>query len=351
MPYRVIQWSTGNVGAYAARGIIGHPDLELVGLWVHSDAKVGKDAGELAGIAPAGVAATNDADALLALEADCVCYTATGDLRPHEAVADIMRILRSGKNVVSSSLVPMIYPPSAPAEMRDPIEAACKEGGTSFFTSGIDPGFANSLFALFLSGVCERIESVRVQEILNYATYDEPATLFTTMGFGQKMDTTPILLVPGVLTLAWGGVLGMIAERLGIELDGIEEWYEKRPAERDLQIASGTIEQGTMAGLRFEVRGMRNGEAVVVVEHVTRMANDMSPDWPPMPGKGGYIVQIKGSPDITCTLQLEGDGGDENSGGLIATAMRLVNAIPAVCTAPPGVLSDADLPLVAGRSL
>ena len=350
MATRVIQWSTGNVGRFATRGIINHPDLELVGLWVHSEDKVGRDAGEIAGVGPVGVAATNDADDLLALGADVVCYTATGDLRPDEAVADICRILRSGSNVVSSSLVPMIYPPSAPAEMRDPIEAACAEGGTSFFTSGIDPGFANDLLPLFLTGVCERIDAVRVQEILNYATYDEPTTLFTTMGFGGKMDETPILLAPGVLTLAWGGVVTMIADTLGFELDDIQEWYEKRPADRDLRIASGTIEEGTMAGLRFELRGMVGGEPKVVVEHVTRMAADMCPDWPEQPGKGGYVVQITGSPDIRCTLQIEGDDGDENNGGLLVTAMRLLNAIPAVVAAPPGVLSDVDLPLVTGRA-
>ncbi len=351
MPYRVIQWSTGNVGRFATRGIINHPDLTLVGLWVHSEEKVGKDAGDLAGVEAVGVAATDDADALLALDADCVSYTATGDLRPHEAVEDIVKILRSGKNVVSSSLVPMIFPPSAPAEMRDPIEAACRDGGVSFFTSGIDPGFANSLYALFLSGICERIDRIRVQEILNYATYDEPTTVFTTMGFGQPMDQTPILLAPGVLTLAWGGVLHLIADGLGIALDDIEEWYEKRPAEETTEIASGKIEAGTMAGLRFEVRGMVGGEPKVIVEHITRMHDEMCPDWPEQPGRGGYVVSIEGSPDITATLQMTGDGGDENAGGLLVTAMRLLNAIPAVCAAPPGVLSDKDLPLVTGRAL
>jgi 4-hydroxy-tetrahydrodipicolinate reductase len=351
MAYRVIQWSTGNVGALAARGIINHPDLELAGLWVHSPDKVGKDAGVLAGVGPVGVTATNDADALLALDADCVCYTATGDLRPHEAVADITAILRSGKNVVASSLVPMIYPDAAPAEMRDPIAAACIEGEVSFFTSGIDPGFANTVLPLVLSGACERIDQIRIQEILNYATYDEPTTLFTTMGFGQKMDETPILLAPGVLTLAWGGVLHLLASTMGTDLTDIEEWYDKRPAPRDLQIASGTIEEGTMAGLRFEVRGRVRGETRIVIEHVTRMADDMCSDWPASPGKGGYVVQITGSPNITCTLQMEDGGGDENAAGLLVTAMRLLNAIPAVCAAPPGLLSDADLPVVAGRGL
>jgi len=133
MRYRVIQWSTGNVGRFALRAILGHPELELVGLWV-SGAKAGKDAGELCGARHCGVRATRDADALLALDADCVCYTATADLRPFEAIEDVCRILASGKNVVSSSIVPLVHPQSFFAETREKLEAACREGRSSFWT-------------------------------------------------------------------------------------------------------------------------------------------------------------------------------------------------------------------------
>src|SRR5688572_12715794 len=121
MTYRVVQWSTGNVGRYALRGIINHPDLELAGLWVHSDDKVGRDAGELAGVGPVGVAATNDVDALLALKPDCVCYTATADQRPTEALEDLTRILRAGVNIVSSSMVMLVYPHNADDWVREPL--------------------------------------------------------------------------------------------------------------------------------------------------------------------------------------------------------------------------------------
>ena len=352
MAYRVIQWSTGNVGRYALRGIIGHPDLELAGVWVSSDAKSGKDAAELCGLdAPTGVRATTDSDALLALDADVVSYNATGDLRPHEVVADLERILRSGKNVVSTSLVPLVYPPSAPDAMRDPLEDACREGGVSCFTSGIDPGFANDLLPLVATMGSERIDAIRIQEILNYATYDQPQVLFETMGFAHPLDHTPILLVPGVLTLAWGGAVHAIAAGLGVEIDGIEEWYEKREAPDTFEVPSGKVEAGTMAGLRFEVRGMVRGEARIVVEHITRLRNDIAPEWPPLPGKGGYKVIVDGSPRVTITLEMEGDGGDENSGGLIVTAMRCINAIPFVVDAPPGLLSTLDLPFTPGRGL
>jgi len=352
MAYRVIQWSTGNVGRYALRGIIGHPEMELAGLWVSSDAKAGRDAAELCGLEePTGVLATTDADALLSLDADAVCYTATGDLRPVEAIGDMAKILSTGKNVVSSSLVPLVHPSGALSDFTAPLEEACTKGGSSFFTSGIDPGFANDVLPLLMTGVAERIESVRVQEVLNYATYDQPEVLFETMGFGKPMDHVPILLVPGVLTLAWGGTVRLLADGLGVKLDEIKETFERREATDTFTTKPGTVEKGTMAGLRFEVQGVAGGRTPIVIEHVTRMHDDIAPDWPAPPGKGGYRVIIEGSPRMVCEFMLEGDGGDENSGGLIVTAMRLVNAIPAVCAARPGILSPLDLPLVTGRGL
>jgi 2,4-diaminopentanoate dehydrogenase len=352
MPYRVIQWSTGNVGRYALRGIINHPELELVGLWVHSEKKAGMDAGELAGVGPTGVIATNDAEALLAMDADVVVYNATGDLRPHEAVEDAVRILNSGKNLVGTALVPMVYPPSAPEQMRDPIQEACLRNKVSCFTSGIDPGVANDLLPLVITGLAERIDSVRVQEILNYATYDQPEVLFHTMGFAKPLDHTPILLLPGVLSLAWGCIVNVLAAGMGVELDEVREVVvEKVPAPETFEVPSGTVEKGTMAGLRFEIQGIVGGEPRIVVEHITRLREDIAPHWPPPPGKGGYKVRLEGSPTITLTLEMEGDGGDENSGGLIVTATRLLNSIPAVVEAPPGLLSALDLPLVTGKGL
>jgi 4-hydroxy-tetrahydrodipicolinate reductase len=351
MPYRVIQWSTGNVGRYALRGIIGHPELELVGLWVSSDAKAGRDAGELAGVEPVGVAATTDADALLAMDADAVCYTATADVRLHEALADIARILESGKNVVSSSIVFLVEPKGAELGFTEPLQAACEKGNASFFTSGIDPGFANDVLPLVLTGVCERIDTVRVQEVLNYATYDQPTVLFETMGFSKPLDHTPLLLNPGILSLAWGGTVRAIADGLGVELDGLEEWHEKWPAPETFEVPSGTVPEGSQAGLRFEVRGMVGGEPRIVLEHVTRLREDIAPGWPQPPGVGGYRVLIKGSPDVSMDLTTAGDGGDENSGGLIVTAMRLVNAIPAVVAAKPGLLGPLDVGLPTGRGL
>ncbi len=140
MTYQVIQWSTGNVGRHAVRLISEHPELELVGLWVHSEDKAGRDAGEIVGIDPVGVTATNDVDALLALDADCVCYTATADLRPAEAIADMARIVASGKNIVSSSVVPLVYPPHVAPTMRKPLEERVRRCGRLVLHVGHRPG-------------------------------------------------------------------------------------------------------------------------------------------------------------------------------------------------------------------
>ncbi len=349
MPYRVIQWSTGNVGRHALRAIIHHPDLELVGLWVHGADKVGRDAGELCGLPPAGITATNDAGGVRALAADGVWYTATGDLRPADAVDDMCRCLAAGKNVVATSVVPLVYPPAADPTLVARLEEACHRGGTSCFTSGIDPGFANDTLPLALTGLSDRIESVRVMEIVNYATYDQPQVLFETMGFGKPLDHTPLLLVPGILALAWGPVVHQLAAGLGLRVEELRETSERRAADATFDIPSGRVPAGTMAALRFEVQGMVGGRPAIVLEHVTRLRDDLAPDWPLPTGSGCYRVVIEGLPRVTCELTLAGDAGDHNTGALVATAMRIVNAIPAVCAAKSGLLSALDLPLVTAR--
>jgi hypothetical protein len=349
--YRVIQWSTGNVGRHAVRCIERNPDLELVGLWVHSADKAGKDAGELAGLAPNGVLATNDVDALLALDADAVCYTATADLRPGEAIKDLARILASGKNVVSSSVVSMIYPPHLEPAWHKSLDDACKAGNTSCFTSGIDPGWANDLLPFVLTGACEYVDQLRVMEVVNYATYAQPTVLFDTMGFGQALDSKPLLLLPGVLSMAWGGVVKVLAAGLGVEIDELREVHERQPAPRKIDLGFGVVEEGTTAAMRFEVQGIVDGEVRVVLEHVTRLADDLAPEWPQPIGHSGYRVIVKGNPNYTCDVQMMGDDGDHNTGGLVGTAARLTNAIPAVCAAEPGLLSVLDLPLIPGAGL
>ncbi len=351
--YRVVAWSTGNVGAHAIAGIDARPDLELVGLWVSNPDKVGRDAGQLAHLGRTlGIAATDDADALFALGPDAIVHTAMADHRLFEALEDIQRMLRAGINVVSSGPVFLQYPFGvADASMIDPTIEAAREGGVSLFVNGVDPGFANDVLPLVLTGVSERIDEIRVSEVLNYGTYDQPMVIFDIMGFGRPLDELPMILQPGVLTMAWGSVVRQLAAGLGVELDSIEEWYERLPARETFDVDAGTIEAGTAAALHFELRGMREGAALIVLEHVTRIHDDLGPDWPQPAGKGCYRVQIAGEPNYTLDLQLLGGDGDHNTAGLKATAMRLVNAIPAVVESPAGLVTALDLPTVTGRGL
>ncbi len=348
MALRVIQWGTGHVGVPALRAVIEHPDLELVGVHAHSASKAGLDAAALCGLsAPAGVRATNDAAALLALLADCVLYTAIGETRPADAVADLCRILASGKNVVSSSLVSLVYPPFAHPRLTDALRKACEAGRSSLFTNGIDPGFSGDLFPLSILNLCERVESVRVLELMNYATYPDPDFTGAYFGFGRPLAYEPPLLRPGALEWGWGGMVQIVADALDVALDEIREVHDRRVAEESSETAVAKVEAGTVAAVRFRVEGCVAGEPVIVAEHVNRVRDDIAPDWPRLapPKTSGYRVEIEGSPRFVAELELAGEDGDHNTAGITATAARLVNAIPAVCAAPPGLLSALDLPV------
>jgi len=334
----VIQWATGTVGIHAVPAIVHHPDLELAGLWVHSDDKAGRDAGELCGIDPVGVTATQDVEALLALDADCICYTAHSDVRPGEVVDDICRMLASGKNVVNTSFVALLYPEQA--GFHDQLQAACLEGGTSFFTSGIDPGYGNAGVTIGALGLCSEVRTVRMMEIVNYATWDNPFTMFEIMGFGKADPAQSLLLSPGSTTMAWGPVVALVAKSMGLELDEITEAHEILLADEDVTIASGVVEAGTISGMRFEIKGVVAGEERVVVEHVTRLRDGDAPHWPQ--GEG-YRILVEGEPHVKVEVSVSSDLGDHNHAGCLATAMHVVNAIPAVVAADPGVLTLLDL--------
>jgi 4-hydroxy-tetrahydrodipicolinate reductase len=354
MPIRVAQIGTGNVGRHALTGILANPQFELAAVWVSSEAKAGRDAAELAGLSrPTGVKATADLAEVIAVQPDCAVYTALADHRLPEALEDYRRLLAAGINVVGSGPVFLQYPWQViPDELIRPLEEAAQQGNSSLFVNGIDPGFANDLLPLALAGTCQRIEQVRCMEIVDYATYDSATVMFDIMGFGKPMDDIPMLLQPMVLSMAWGSVVRQIAAGLAITLDEVVEVYYREPAPEDFEIASGFIKKGTAAALRFEVRGLVDERPAVVLEHVTRLRDDLCPDWPqPAQPGGSYRVEITGEPSYAMDLCLSSPNGDHNHAGLVATAMRVVNAIPAVVAAEPGIRTTLDLPLITGREL
>src|SRR6201999_975321 len=278
--YRVAVWGPGSMGLIALRGVIDHPQLELVDLVVHSDAKAGRDAGELCGVDSVGVAATQDPAALLSGDADVVIYAAAANLRPGEAIDDMVSILRAGKNVVSCSVVPLVYPDGVDAGFTAPLREAAAEGGVSFFTTGIDSGFANDVLPLVLTGVSRVIESVRVTEMFNYATYPDPTAVYEILGFGKPPEFTAFAATPGVFTFGWGPVLHQLAAGLDCKIDNIEESNERVPAPESFDTPTGRIEAGTIVAMRSTLTGYVDDQPTFVIDHVTRMRDDVAPDWP-----------------------------------------------------------------------
>jgi 2,4-diaminopentanoate dehydrogenase len=353
MTLRVAVWGTGNAGRPALRAVAAHRDLELVGCIVQNPDKVGRDAGDLAGIGALGVAATDQADAVLADGVDAIVYTATADTRPEEALTDLVACLRSGADVVSTSFYPLLHPASAPRMLLDVVEPACAEGDSSVFVSGIDPGWALDILPALVSGVSAGIEEIRVQELFNYALYDQPEVVRELIGFGGPLDVTPLMLLDFSLDMVWAPMVRILAEMLEVELEDVTTFVERLPLERTIEVPGmGTFEAGTQGAFRFEVRGIVGGRPLLVVEHVTRIDDDCAPEWPHSSQPGGeHRVCITGHPNLAVSVHGTELGEPGAAGGGNATAAnRIVNAIPAVHAAPSGPVSPLDLPAITGAA-
>ncbi|GAB2995680.1 NAD(P)H-dependent amine dehydrogenase family protein [Mycobacterium bourgelatii] len=357
MAIRVAHVGTGNVGRLALIELVTNPQFELTGLCVSTKEKVGRDAGEMAGVdVRTGIAAVDDLDAVLATRPECVVYCAMGDTRIPDAMSDIMRILAAGINVVGSSPGLLQYPWGVmPDKYIARVEDAAQKGNSSVFITGVDPGFINDLIPFALTGTCQRVEQVRCMEIADYASYDG-AEVMHYMGFGRPLDLppgeAPMLLQPGVLTFAWGTAIRQLAAGLGIEVDEITQSIQREPAPEDFDIAVGRVPKGTLAGLQFEIRGMVNGHPAIVIEHITRLRPDLRPDWPqPAAGGGSYRVEITGEPSYTVDIVPSSRNGDHNYAAILGAAGRIVNAVPAVVAAPPGIRTTLDLPLIPGKGI
>lgn len=354
MVSRVVVWGTGNVGRPAIRAVLASSELELVGVIVSNPDKVGVDAGTLAGIELTGVVAGNDAAAVLSLRPDAVVYCASGDFRPQEALDDVEQCLRAGANVVTTAIYDLLHPPTAPQPLRERVDAACAAGNSSIFVTGIDPGWALDLLPLVLSGVVGRIDEIRAQEIFCYETYHAPDAVRYLIGFGQPMDALPIMLDHNVLISIWGGMIRVVADGLGVEVEEITTHVERFPLERTVEVPGmGTFDEGTQGAFRFEVRGIVGGRPRIVMEHITRLVADTSPQLPAAPNArlGCHRVVISGRPSMTVTIEPDDGTGNPAEGGNATAAGRMVHAIPAVCAAAPGPIHPLDLPLVIGHGL
>jgi hypothetical protein len=347
MGLRVVQWATGPVGRHATAAMVDHPDLDVVGAFVYDPAKVGRDLGDICGIGPIGVTATGDRGEVVALDADCVLYMAQGDANPGPAIDDICMLLASGKNVISTAVTPLIYPASMGPEVVARLEAACAEGATTFHATGIEPGWASEVLPLAMSGLFRYVDSLVVQELLDYASYDNAFMLFDVMGFGRAPDAPDVIGAdPALLASVFRAPLTLVADGLGATIDDFTFDRQVTVADEAFDVAAGRIERGTVEALRFSANAVIDGRPALTVEHVTRLRPDAAPDWP----RGrGWKVTVEGRPSMVLEAKIAVHDEDENDQGCLGTAMHAVHAVGPVCAATPGIATFLDLPNILGR--
>lgn len=330
---RVIQWATGFTGMMSLRHVIGRPDLDLVAVRVYDPAKAGVDAGTLCGLDEAGVLTSDDRDAIIAADADIVLYMGKVETDTEGCFADVCDLLASGKNVVATGSR-FIHPRSLHESLADGIESACRIGGSSFLGLGLYPGFFGESLGPLLSRLTQRTTHIGVREVLNYSTYGSHDLIFNAMGFGHlPEDTTPLLSNTDYAASAWIGSATVLAQSLGLQILSVEGYREVATTPRTLTVAAGEIPAGTVGAMRFGVT-VDCGETRMSVEHLTRMADDLAPDWPI---EIGYEVTFEGEPDMRVHLVIGSHDEDHAEQGCLATAMHAINAIPSVIAAQPGL--------------
>jgi 2,4-diaminopentanoate dehydrogenase len=342
------------MGATAIRSAVAFPGLELSGVITSSPDKDGKDAATFARLDSAtGVAATTDIDAALAV-CDAVAYMASGDIRPDDAVSDIERCLRAGKHVVTPSLYSLYDPRSAPPEWVDRLTQAAEEGGSTLLVSGVDPGWGNDALAVIAAGLCTRIRSIHCQEIFDYSTYDQPYAVKVSCGFGGPMgpeDPVPMMLLPSIPTMVWGGNIRLIGRGLGLEIDEITEEVERLPLTESVDTVMGRFEKGTQGAFWLKVIGKSGGRERIVIDHITRIHESCAPDWPyPDEGVGDHRVIVDGDPQLTLLSRADVPGGSRADGGNTTAANRLLGALDWLSTQKPGIYDGLDVPMQSARS-
>jgi hypothetical protein len=338
------------MGATAIRSAVAFPGLQLSGVITSSPDKDGRDAAAFGGLdKPTGVAATTDVDAALR-DCDAVAYMASGDTRPDEAIADVERCLRAGAHVVTPSLYSLYDPRSAPPEWVERLTQAAEEGGSTLLVSGVDPGWGNDALAVIAAGLCTRIRSIHCQEIFDYSTYDQPHAVKVLCGFGGPMDEVPMMLLPSIPTMVWGGNIRLIGRGLGLEIDEITEEVERLPLSELVDTVMGQFEKGTQGAFWLKVIGKSGGRDRIVIDHITRIHPSCAPDWPqPDQGAGDHRVIVHGDPELTIVSRADVPGGTRADGGNTTAANRLLGALEWLSTQKPGIYDGLDVPLQTGR--
>jgi hypothetical protein len=348
MKYRVVQWATGNLGRAAIEGIVAHPELDLVGVWVHSDAKLGKDAGELAGIAPIGVKATNSLEEVIALRPDCVLYSPL-----FANTAEIERLLAAGINIVTP--LNWFYPRHIKAEA---LRAACEKGGTTLHGTGIHPGGMTERIPLMLSSFSQKITGIRAEEFSDCRTYGATDVLRDWMNFGKPVDEARESPLLGIMAEGFYQSIDMIADEIGWKLDGKRSQVAIFPATAPIESPIGTIQKGQLAAQRLSWEGIVEGRPVIqAIVNWYMGTTNIGGGWSVDDDGERYELEIHGDPPLRVEIHgIHPTAGmaleelRQRNPGMVATANHCVSAIPYVCRAESGLRSYLDLPLVAGRA-
>jgi 4-hydroxy-tetrahydrodipicolinate reductase len=333
---RVVQWATGNIGMRSMRAVIEHPQLSLVGLYVYSDDKAGRDAGELCGVAPIGVKATRSVDEIVALKADCVLYM------PQQTNADdLCKLLESGCNVVTTRTEFHLASGIEPA-LRQRIEDACRRGNSSLHSTGSSPGFITEAVPLALLSIQRRLDGLHISEFADCSSRNSPEMIFQIMGFGNAPHPQAEAGRVYHVKNSFGPSLQMVAESLGLSFDSIEGDGDVAYAKHDTVIAAGIVKAGTVAALRTNVRGMYQGKPLVTFTAYWFVTTDIDKDWG-LRGDG-WRVRVDGDAplemDLTFTVTPELKAATTPG----YTAHRAVNAVSYLCAAAPGIRTSAELP-------
>ena len=343
MTYKVFQWASGAVGRQTARVALERESLELVGMHVFSDAKSGKDVGEIIGVDNTGIQATNDMEAVKASDADVVIHTSLPSLiagaNEDQDLDDFCELLAAGKNVIT--VVGYMYPKVYGDAVVKRLEDACQEGNSSFHSTGLNPGWMGDLLPLTMSSLCERVDHVHVVEVSMFDNYASPEIMFDSMGFNATPEEYK---VKGARQKKWlDGLFSesvqMVADGMGLGVTEVVSSIEIELAEKDLEVAAGTVRKGTVAGQHWRWSGMRDGEEVIAHETVWRIHPDVAPEWE----AGNNWIRFKGRPEINFEIARDFAFMDD---GMLATGMHAMNAIPYVVDAEPGIQTFLDLPWI-----
>lgn len=337
--YRVAQWATGDSGMQCLRAIIGHPWLDLVALRVYSDTKAGRDAGDLCGLAPTGVIATQDVEEIIAARPDCVSYM------PGYAEIDVLcRLLEAGCNIVTARTEFNCREAIVP-EVRSKLEAACARGQASLYCTGSTPGWFTEQLPLALSLLQRRIDCITLTDYADMSDYDSPQMIFDILPFGADPVKLADAVTAGTTKIAPGSLL-MTATALGLRIDEFVTHNDIALARNRVEIAAGVVEAGTVGAFSRSISGLRHGEPVIRRVSILYVTSDVAPDWNLRPS--GQLMRIDGDTPLEVSFVNPVPAGEKQHGSSGLTANPVVNAIPYICAAPPGIVETAELPVMMG---